>query len=111
MPQTTITIKERHEFARTAKASALARIMQSLAVYASEHGGRFLLFGSGARNELRHDSDFDFLVDFPQDLERSAISFLEDLCTEAGQIYDVLSIRSRGPEFLQRVMQEARVAA
>ncbi|WP_376100065.1 nucleotidyltransferase family protein [Roseomonas sp. CCTCC AB2023176] len=28
-------------------------------------GGRYLLFGSAARGEMRHDSDVDILLDFP----------------------------------------------
>lgn len=60
-----VTLKERNARKRLEKVAALERIIQELNRYAREHGGRFILYRSGARGELRHDSDFDFLVDFP----------------------------------------------
>jgi hypothetical protein len=42
--------------------------------------GRFLLFGSAARGQMRFDSDVDILVDFPPDTLDDAWNFAEHAC-------------------------------
>jgi len=94
-----------------ARIAAAARIGQLLSDYARLHCGRYILFGSAARGDLRHDSDIDILVDFPPDGERDAIRFAEDLCITEGQACDILPIRTRGQEFLERALKDAQVLA
>ena len=73
------------------------------------HGGANLrIFGSNARGEGRHDSDFDFLVDcgpnrppfFPGGLQAA----LEEIL---GRKVDVVTESSLHPKIRDRVLQEA----
>jgi hypothetical protein len=51
-----------------------------LADYARAHGGRYLLFGSAARDAPRHNSDIDLLLDFPIEAQSDAWRFAEAAC-------------------------------
>ena len=42
---------------------AVAALRNRLREYARSHGGRFLLYGSAARGDLRFDSDIDMLIE------------------------------------------------
>jgi predicted nucleotidyltransferase len=75
-----LTLKARKAAKLAAMHDALATLCTSLADYARANSGRFLLFGSAARGELRHDSDVDVLVDFPEDSLAAAWRFVEDEC-------------------------------
>ena len=61
----------------------------ALSDYARAHGGRFLLYGSAARGDLRHDSDIDLLVDFPETAQSAAWAFAEQACWDRGLEPDI----------------------
>ncbi len=92
----------------TAIVEALAR---DLAAYAREQGGRFVLFGSAARGELRHDSDVDIMVDFPRGLESEAWLFAENRAWALGLRPDLSQKGWSGKRLLDRVARDGRVLA
>lgn len=51
-----------------------------LAAYARGQGGRYLLFGSAARGDMRYDSDVDIPVDFLAETLDDASNFAEGAC-------------------------------
>jgi predicted nucleotidyltransferase len=89
--------------------SAVAKLKPALAVYAREHGGRFVLFGSAARREMRDDSDVDILVDFPVAAQSDAISFVEQACWRLGLKPDILAFAVPSGHFRERVDKEGLV--
>jgi len=72
MTSTVRTLSERKAAAAAAKAAALDRLRPALADAARDLGGHFLLYGSAAQGRLRHDSDIDLLLDFPDDAATTA---------------------------------------
>jgi predicted nucleotidyltransferase len=85
--------------------TAVAELKSALAAYAREHGGRFILYGSAARREMRADSDVDIMLDFPHERESKAHSFAEEECRRLGLKCDVLSLgwtRARVRERLKK---------
>ena len=66
-----VTISEQRLREAERRRVAARTIMSDLKEYARARGGRFLVFG------LRYDSDFDVVVDFPADMEASAIDHVE----------------------------------
>ena len=86
--------------------SEIERVKMDLASYAAEHSGRFVLFGSAARGETRHDSDLDILVDFPAEAERDAGDHAERLCIEHGIKSDLHLASEALPELLDRVSRD-----
>ena len=60
-----VTVVERKARQIERLKAASADVMAALRTYATEHGGRFLIFGSFAREEVTRDSDLDVLVEFP----------------------------------------------
>ena len=89
---------------------ALDVLTRDLAAYAREHGGRFILFGSAARGELRHSSDIDILVDFPSPTAADeAKDFAEERAIALGLSPDITSKTRSGPRLLDRIAFEGRV--
>jgi hypothetical protein len=76
--------------------------------YAREKGGRYLLFGSAARGEMKFDSDIDVLVDFPEDQMRDAMNAVEDFCDDEGLPCCALPFETRSRSFLERILTTAR---
>ncbi len=101
-----LTLKARKAAKLAALRDALAVLRTSLTDYARANGGRFLLFGSAARDELRHDSDVDVLVDFPEAELASAWRFVEDECWRLGLEPDVLPLAWCKPAFLAHIEAE-----
>lgn len=96
------------------KAARVAEIRHGLAVlrgrlseYARAHGGRFLLYGSAARDALRYDSDVDLVVDFPPEAESNAWTFAEEACWDLKLEPDIMAVSWCKPAFLERVRKEA----
>ncbi len=75
-----VTLTERKAAEAERRRHAVDALRLVLAAYAREHGGRFLLFGSAARGQMRFDSDVDILVDFPPDALDDAWNFAERAC-------------------------------
>lgn len=105
------TVSARKEIQVDRIRAALERVERLLATYAHEHGGRFVVFGSVARNEIRHDSDFDLLIDFPPHLERQARSYAESICVEHGISADLHLLPDASSALLERIRRDGRVVA
>ena len=82
-----------------------------LAAYAREHGGRYLLFGSAARGDMRYDSDVDILVDFPPDALDDAWNFAERACWDRKLEPDITPFAWCRGRFRERVTPELQVLA
>ncbi len=80
-----------------------------LAAYAREHGGRFLLFGSAARDTLRRDSDVDILTDFPESATAAAWNFAERACWDRGLDPDVMPKAWCTADFLAHIAPDVVV--
>lgn len=103
-----VTLPERKTREAARRTEAAERIALKLQTYAREKGGRYFLFGSAARNEMKFDSDIDVLVDFPENLMRDAMNAAEDFCEAEGLPCDVLPFETRSRSFLDRVLPTAR---
>lgn len=101
------TLAERKAARVAEMREALALLRERLRDYARQHGGRFLLYGSAARGELRYDSDVDLVLDFPGDAEEAAWVFAEETCWELQLTPDIMPGSWSKPEFLARVRTEA----
>ena len=81
-----VTVAERKAAEATRRQRAVADLRRVLDTYARAHGGRFLLFGSAARGQMRYDSDVDILVEFLPDRQGAVWNFAErarwDRCLE-----------------------------
>jgi len=103
---TVVSLTERKsreaERRRVAARSAIA----DLKSYARQNGGRFWIFGSVARDEVRYDSDLDVLVDFPCD-EADALLFAECVCERAGIPLDIQSRTTADPSLIDRIRNDA----
>jgi predicted nucleotidyltransferase len=87
--------------------SASQEVIAGLRAYALEHAGRFLIFGSVARGDIRPDSDFDAVVDFPASFERAARAYAEEACRRYGLTPDILLISDVSPQLMSRVRRDA----
>jgi predicted nucleotidyltransferase len=87
--------------------AALATLRGSLESYARTHGGRFLLFGSAARGEMRYDSDVDLLLDFPEDRLSEAWRYAEQVCRDLGLQPDLCPLAWYHADFVARVRDHA----
>ena len=104
-----ITLKERDAAALAAKTAAIDSLKSELADIARMFGGRFLLFGSAARDELRPDSDVDLLLDFPDETTTTAArTAAEAACGRRRLEHDILPVSVCDRVFLQHVMKHAK---
>ena len=87
--------------------AAVALLAADLEAYAGRNGGRFVLFGSAARGEMRHDLDVDILVDFPTDSESKAWLFAEDRAWALDLKPDIHLKGWKTPHFLAQVEADA----
>jgi hypothetical protein len=105
----TVTIKERQSRGRERLCRAVPLVRQALHDYARQRGGRFIIFGSVARDEARYDSDMDIAVDFPAPLETAAWYFAEQLCIEHGITPDIHALDDLRSEIRERALREGDV--
>ena len=76
-----VTLAERKAKEAARRRKAVQELRPLLIAYAREHNGRFLLFGSVARDEMRYDSDVDILTDFNDPIaDDDACEFAERAC-------------------------------
>ena len=106
-----VTLKERKAAEADRRRRAVEDLRSALAVYAREHGGRFLLFGSAARADMRHDSDVDILVDFPPTALDDAWNFAERACWDRRLDPDITPFAWCKGRFLERVTPDLQVVA
>ncbi len=103
------TLAERRAAEAAAKVAAVHELRRTLGERAQEIGGRYVLYGSAARGELRWNSDVDLLLDFPDgDATTAAWGFAEDECARLGLDYDIRPLAWCEPRFLDHVLPGAR---
>jgi predicted nucleotidyltransferase len=64
------------------------------------------VFGSVAEDRIRHDSDFDVLVDFPVAAETEAVAFVEEACRRRDLPSDVHLKSTASTRFLHRIRDQ-----
>ncbi len=109
--QRIVTLTERKTAEAARRAASVETLLPVLADYARAHGGRFLLFGSAARGQMKFHSDVDLLMDFPEDALNEAWAFAEKACWERDLEPDLLPYRWCKRPFLDHVEHDARVLA
>ena len=87
--------------------SAVETLTQELRAYARQHHGRFWLYGSAARTDMRDHSDIDILVDFPEDADAEAWDFAEAACHANGLKPDLMRRAWCKQRFLDAVLADA----
>lgn len=111
MPTAIITLAERDAAAIEARRRAVVALCEMLRREAPRFGGRFLLFGSAARGDMRPDSDVDLLLDFPDDTTPAAWTFAEMASAELNVRYDIRPVSLCDDRFLAHVLPHAVVLA
>jgi predicted nucleotidyltransferase len=109
--QRIITLTERKTTEAARRAVAVEALMPVLAAYAREHGGRFLLFGSAARGQMKFHSDVDLLIDFPDFALDEAWRFAEAACWDRKLEPDLMPYAWCKRPFLEYVAKDAKVLA
>jgi predicted nucleotidyltransferase len=104
-----VTLKERKAKEAERRRLAVAELREVLAAYARAHGGRFLLFGSAARGEMRYNSDVDILVDFPGKALNEAWNFAERACWDRKLDPDITPRSWCREQFLERITPDLQV--
>jgi len=104
-----VTLAERKAAEATRRSRAVAELRRALDAYARAHGGRYLLFGSAARGQMRHDSDVDILVEFPPDQQAAAWNFAERACWDRRLAPDVMASAWCTDDFLALVRPKTEV--
>ena len=94
-----LTLRERDAIAVRQRIDALSCVKVLLADVARQYGGRFWLFGSASRGDVRKDSDIDLVADFPLDIERRAICAAESVCAQAKLPCDIVERRTCSDRF------------
>jgi predicted nucleotidyltransferase len=103
------TLAERKRAKVSRMEAALEALAAELTAYAREHGGRYVLFGSAARGELRHDSDVDIMVDFPADAGWNPAEFAEERASAHELKPDIHLLTMSSPRLRERVAAKGRV--
>lgn len=84
-----IPLSKRKSDAVTRIKDGVESLRKELSGYAVKHSGKFVLYGSAARGDLRFDSDVDLLIDFPKEETDKAWKFAESACIDLGLKPDV----------------------
>ena len=106
-----VTLRERKAKEAERRRLAVAELREVLAAYARAHGGRFLLFGSAARGEMRYNSDVDILVDFPGKALNEAWNFAERACWDRKLDPDIMPMSWCKATFLAHIEPDLEVIA
>lgn len=105
------TLSERKATEAARRDHAASRVAAALRAYATETGGRFVLFGSFVDRRMRYDSDLDVLIDFPADRIAEAWDLVEWTCAEADIEPDIHDTGTSKPAFVERVLAKGFVLA
>jgi len=109
--QQTVTLAERKAAEAARRQAAMEALVPVLAAYAQAQGGRFLLYGSAARGTMKHDSDVDLLLDFPEAKLGKAWNFAETACSDRALEPDLMPYGWCRKVFLDHVAPDLRVIA
>jgi predicted nucleotidyltransferase len=102
-----VTVAERKDREAARRRAAADAVMSDLRAFGAARGGRFLVFGSAAKDRMDFDSDLDVVIDFPIDDEIEAIDFVESTCRKRDLPADV-HIKSRSSDrFIEAIRKEA----
>jgi predicted nucleotidyltransferase len=104
-----VTLTERKDREAARRQQAVAALVPVLAEYARTHGGRFLLFGSAARGQMKYRSDVDLLMDFPEETLNAAWTFAEEACWDLGLEPDLLPYGGCRSNFLDHIAADTKV--
>ena len=107
--QRIVTLTERKEREAARRQQTVAALVPVLAEYARARGGRFLLFGSAARGQMKYHSDVDLLMDFPAETLTEAWEFAEEACWDRGLEPDLLPYGGCKPNFLDHIAAGTKV--
>lgn len=99
--------RQRRELARMRR--AFAALVGDLSAFAQRHGGRYIVFGSFARDDIRTTSDVDILVDFPEPVRPDAMDAAETGCRRHGLRPDVRPAQWCTEDFVATVRQNGRI--
>lgn len=102
-----VTLSERKQAEAQRRQQTVASLKAELSAYARAHGGRFILFGSAARRDMRYDSDVDVLVDFAPDDDAAAWDFAERACWDRGLEPDLMRRAWCKPGFLAHIAADS----
>jgi predicted nucleotidyltransferase len=103
------SLADRKKAAVARNAAAVEEIADALAAVAAELGGRYVIYGSAARGTMRHDSDVDILVDFPDAVAPEAPEAAERIVFAKGLVPDLRPIGLAGPRLLERALRDGRL--
>ncbi|MXX91133.1 MAG: hypothetical protein F4213_16605 [Boseongicola sp. SB0677_bin_26] len=101
-----VTVAERKAREAARRAEAAGRVMERLRGYAASHGGRFVVFGSAARGEMRYSSDIDIWADFSREREFDAVHFSEEACAKEDLPCDVLFCGTPSAAFMDMIKDD-----
>ncbi|HEY8289400.1 MAG TPA: nucleotidyltransferase domain-containing protein [Acetobacteraceae bacterium] len=104
-----VTLPERKAEEAERRRCAVLTLREALSEYARAHGGRFLLFGSAARDTMRYHSDVDILVDFPAEALDEAWNFAERACWDRELDPDITPFAWCTERFLTRIAPDILV--
>jgi predicted nucleotidyltransferase len=104
-----VTVAERKARRVASLRAAVARLRAALEGHAVATGAIYTLYGSAARDDLRHDSDVDILVEAPDASRHEALSRVEESCARLGLVGDIAEAGWFGPRFHARIAPEAIV--
>jgi predicted nucleotidyltransferase len=103
------TLDQRRRETLDAMRRGVEQLIPRLKSYASEHQGRYILFGSTVTDSLHDQSDVDLIADFPPDLVMAACAHAESLCDRFGLVADVRPRVWTSEPLLARALATGRV--
>jgi predicted nucleotidyltransferase len=106
-----VTLTERKTTEAARRTAAVEALVPVLTEYARKHGGRFLLFGSAARGQMKFTSDVDLLMDFPPETLDEAWKFAEQACWDRELEPDLLPYGGCKAAFLDHIAPDIKVLA
>jgi hypothetical protein len=107
--QRIVTLTERKMAEAARRTAAVTTLVPVPSEYARTHAGRYLLFGSAARGQMKHRSDVDLLLDFPDAAFGATWDFAEAGCWDRGLEPDLLPFGGCKPAFLAHIAPDILV--
>lgn len=109
--QLIVALTERKAAEAARRRQEVAALVPVLAEYARQHGGRFLLYGSVARGQMKYHSDVDLLLDFAEQTLADAWNFAEAAGWDRGLEPDLMPYGWCKQAFLDHVAPDLQVVA